>query len=293
MFHALYQSLYDPEGSLSFLRLFYYITSRAMFASVTAFLISIIVGRKGITSLFMAGATDQARDYGVVDVSSKRGTPTMGGILVVFATLITVLLWCDLTNRFVQILTGALLWFALIGIVDDVQKSKHKDPDRGMSRWPKFLLQVLFGLGVGVLLYHPSTSPLPGQLRSVLQVPFLKAPVADIWWVSILWTALIITFAANAVNFADGLDGLAIVPAFFVAAVYGVFAYVLGNQVHSAYLQFVGIPGAGEIAIFCLAFAGAALGFLWYNAYPAEVFMGDSGSLPLGGVLGTMSHPSS
>lgn len=289
MFYALYQWLYDPDGVLSFLRLFYYITSRAVFASVTALAISILVGQRGILNLFRIGATDQSRDYGVTDVTTKRGTPTMGGILIVFATAVSILIWCDLSNRFVQVLIGALVWFAGLGLLDDIRKTRHKDPDRGLGRWSKFLLQLAFGIGVGVLLYHPATSPLPDVLRSQLHVPFVKNPVVDLGWVYVLWTALIITFAANAVNFADGLDGLAVVPSFFAAVVYGVFGYVLGNQVYSAYLHFVGIPGAGEIAILCSALAGAAVGFLWYNAYPAEVFMGDSGALTLGGLLGTMA----
>ncbi len=287
MFHILYQALYDPDGWLSFLRLFNYITSRVVFASVTALLLSILLGRKGILLLFRAGMTDRVRDYGVMDVTSKRGTPTMGGVMIVLATAAATVLWCDLSNRFVQLLGASLIWFSALGLLDDVQKNRHRDAERGLSRWPKFILQATFGVAAGVFLAHPSSSPLPEELRNALLIPSVKSPVFDMGWFSIAWTALIITFAANAVNFADGLDGLAVVPAFFVAVVYGVFGYVLGNQVYSGYLQFQGIPGAGEIAIFCSALAGASVGFLWYNAYPAEVFMGDVGALSLGGVLGT------
>jgi len=289
MFNLLYDLLFQPDGSLSFLRLFNYITSRAMFAALTGLAISIVAGQRGILTLFRAGLTDRVRDYGVIDVSGKRGTPTMGGIIIVVATLIAALLWCDLTNPFVLIAVTAVVWFSLLGLSDDLRKNRHRDAEKGLRRWPKFLLQAVFGVGLGIVLYHPGLSPLPPELRSVLQLPFVKTPVTDLGWASIVFTALIVTFAANAVNFADGLDGLAVVPSFFVAAVYGVFGYVLGNQVYSSYLQFMKIPGAGELAIFCAGLVGASLGFLWYNTYPAEVFMGDAGSLTLGGVLGTMA----
>ncbi len=289
MLKLLYDLCYDPEGPLSFLRLFNYITSRAMFAALTGLVLSIASGQRGILTLFRAGFTDRARDYVVMDVSGKRGTPTMGGIIIVIASLVAALLWCDLGNRFVLIVLSSLLWFAFIGVCDDVQKNRYRDAERGLGRWPKFSLQLAFGVGLGILLYLPETSPLPPELRSVLQFPFVKHPIADIRVGSVLFNALIVVFAANAVNFADGLDGLAVVPSFFVTAVYGVFAYVLGNQVYSAYLQFAKIPGAGELSIFCAGLIGASVGFLWYNAYPAEVFMGDAGALPLGGVLGTLA----
>lgn len=289
MFKLLYELLFDPQGPLSFLRLFNYITSRAMFAGLTGLIISIAAGQRSILGLFRAGLTDRVRDYGVVDVSGKRGTPTMGGIIIVVATLLAVLLWCDLSNSFVLIATASLIWFAGLGIADDLGKNRHKDAEGGMKRWPKFLLQATFGLALGLILHLPGTSPLPESLRNALQLPFLKTPLADLGWGSVLVTTFIVTFAANAVNFADGLDGLAVVPSFFVAAVYGVFGYVLGNQVYSSYLQFVMIPGAGELAIFSAGLIGASVGFLWYNAYPAEVFMGDAGALTLGGILGTLA----
>ena len=289
MFHWLYDAFYDPDSVFSFLRLFNYISSRVVFASVTALTMSIILGKKGILMLFRSGMTDRARDHGVMDVSSKRGTPTMGGVFIVISTASGVLLWCNLANNFVLLLLAALVWYASLGILDDVLKNRHRDAEKGLSRWSKFCLQAIFALVAGVILYHPSTSPLPPQLRSVVLVPFVKSSLVDLGWGMIFWSALIITFAANAVNFADGLDGLAVVPALFVAVVYGIFAYVLGNQVYSSYLHFQGIPGVGEITIFCAALAGAAVGFLWYNAYPAEVFMGDAGAMTLGGVLGTLA----
>lgn len=285
----LYELFYQPSGFLSFLRLFHYITSRAVFACLTALVLSIALGRKGIPRLFLAGFTDQARDYGVVDVSTKRGTPTMGGVIIVISALIGVVLWCDLRNPFVLITLASLVWYACLGLVDDVLKHRRRHADRGLGRWSKFSLQMAFALGLGLVLYLPGVSPLPPGLRSVLQLPFVKSPVADLGWWSVVFTALVVTFAANAVNLADGLDGLAVVPAFFVAAVYGVFGYVLGNQVYSSYLHFQKIPGAGELSIFAASIIGSCVGFLWYNAYPAEVFMGDAGALPLGGVLGTMA----
>jgi phospho-N-acetylmuramoyl-pentapeptide-transferase len=287
--NLLYDLLYEPDGAFSFLRLFNYITSRAMFAALTGLAISILAGQRSILALFKAGFTDRVRDYGVLDISGKRGTPTMGGVMIVVATAVAAFLWCDLSNPFVLISAAALVWFSALGLVDDLQKHRFGDAEKGLRRWPKFLLQTAFGIGLGLILYMPATSPLPPELRSTLQLPFVKAPIVDLGWTSVLVTALIVAFAANAVNFADGLDGLAVVPAFFVAAVYGVFGYVLGNQVYSTYLQFVKIPGAGELAIFCAGLVGASVGFLWFNAYPAEVFMGDAGSLPLGGVLGTLA----
>ncbi|MBN1425689.1 phospho-N-acetylmuramoyl-pentapeptide-transferase [Candidatus Fermentibacteria bacterium] len=289
MLNLLYDSFFEPDGPFSFLRLFNYITSRAMFAALTGLAISVLAGQRGILALFRAGLTDRVRDYGVIDVSGKRGTPTMGGVIIVVATAVAALLWCDLSNPYVLLVGGSLVWFSALGLVDDLKKNRHRDSEKGLSRWPKFGLQAVFGIGLGIILYLPATSPLPPELRDVLQLPFVKTPVATLGWGSVLLTALIITFAANAVNFADGLDGLAVVPAFFVAAVYGVFGYVLGNQVYSSYLQFIKMPGAGELAIFCAGMVGASVGFLWYNAYPAEVFMGDAGSLPLGGVLGTLA----
>jgi len=291
MFHALYAWLYTAEGPFSFLRLFHYLSSRAIFAVITTFFLTIVMGRPFIRYLYRIGMRDAAPRSFLAETSqnSKAGTPTMGGLLIIFATLLDVLLWCDLTNRYVLLLLFSSVWFSGLGIVDDYLKIRHRDSDKGLSRGKKYLFQIAFGLLFGALFLHPHTSPLPRDVVTKLYVPFYKYDVLDLSWAYMVFIVLMIVYAANAINFADGIDGLAIVPSSYVIVVYGAFAYVLGNIRYSQYLMFTYLPGSGEIVIFCAALLGACVGFLWYNSYPAEVFMGDTGSLFLGGVIGTMT----
>jgi len=287
---VIYQllNLLAADGDLTLVRLLRYVTSRAMLAFLTSFGLCLIFGRSIIHWLYRNGYRDTVRDYGVISVDDKRGTPTMGGIMIIGTCLISALLWCDLSNRFVQLLLFAGVWFAVLGNVDDRAKIKYKDSDKGLSRAAKYALQGGFALIFGTLLLHPATTPLPAHLASQLFVPFYKYPVVNLSWAYLVVIVLMVVYSANAINFADGLDGLAIVPTIFVVLVYGIFAYLFGNFVYAGYLLYDYLPGAGEMAIYAAAVIGASVGFLWYNAYPAEVFMGDTGSLFLGGTVGTM-----
>ncbi len=289
MFHALYLWLYDPQGPISFIRLFNYLSSRAIFAIITSFCFTLIAAPPLIRALYRMGIRDVQRVEMEPDQDQKKaGTPTMGGVIMVSATLLSTLLWCDLTNGFILILLLASCWFFLLGYCDDRRKIRYQDSERGLSRGMKYLGQISFGLILSLLFLHPSTSPVPPEVASKLYVPFYKYPLVDLHWAYTLVIVLFVVYAANAINFADGMDGLAVVPAAYAVAVYGVFAYILGNANYSRYLMFDYLPGSGEVAIFCAALLGACVGFLWYNSYPAEVFMGDTGSMFLGGVLGTM-----
>jgi phospho-N-acetylmuramoyl-pentapeptide-transferase len=289
MFYWLADLLYDPEGALSFLRLISYLSVRAILAFITAFGFSLIFGRRIILWLMRRGARETIRDYSDFLHEAKKGTPTMGGILLFLSIAIPALLWCNLSNKFIILVVGATFWFFLIGCWDDLQKLQGKDSDKGLSRIEKLLLQGLFGVIVGYLLFFTSWTPFPADIANAIFIPFMKAPILQLSWVTFLFVVFVILSISNAVNFADGLDGLAVVPASVVAGVYGIFAYVLGNTILSEYLLYPYIPGSGEMTVFCAAVMGGGLGFLWFNAYPAQVFMGDSGSIMLGGVLATMA----
>jgi phospho-N-acetylmuramoyl-pentapeptide-transferase len=289
MFHALYVWLYDPDGFFSFLRLFNYLTSRAIFAVITSFFFVLIAGRPMIRALYQRGLRDTLRiEVFPSSDPKKAGTPTMGGLILLLATLLSAFFWCDLTNRFIQILLFASVWFSVLGFLDDTRKIRHQDSSRGLSRGKKYFGQILYGLLLSIVFLHPNLSPVPAGIAPKLFLPFYKFPVLDLSWGYALVIILSILYAANAINFADGMDGLAIVPSAYVIAVYGAFAYVLGNAKYSRYLMFDFFPGAGEVIIFCAVLVGACVGFLWFNSYPAEVFMGDTGSMFLGGVVGTM-----
>lgn len=268
--------------------LFGYSTSRAVFAFVTAFLVGLAFGRPIINALYRKGMRSKERTYGDINTESKAGTPVMGGFILLAAGLGAVLLWCDLSNTRIQVLLLACVWFAAIGFLDDYGKVKHGGADAGMSRAGKYLSQIGFGVLLGIYLIHPDLTPFKGGTEGLIYLPFIKEPVLDIGWWYVPFAVLVIIYSANAVNFADGLDGLAVVPSLFVLMVFGVFAFVLGNSSLSAYLFYPYTEGAGELTVFCAAMVGACLAFLWFNAHPAEVFMGDTGSLMLGGAFGTV-----
>lgn len=370
----------------SIARLSRYITFRTIMAMLTSFLVSLMIGRHVINLLYRYKIRDVVRDYTEMSTGSKRGTPTMGGILILISLFAAVFLWADLSNPYIWYLIFAGIWFAAIGAADDFLKIKYRDSDKGLSRKAKYILQIGYAVIFGVLFLSSSTTPVPhpgkastcrvkwsktcevrctrntdcqsracGVAHSVcirgkcsvrmstaskepqtkrissshkkqschtddiciqkygrgatchkpwlvqlknnekipfrpsqLYVPFYKNPIMDLSWLYILVIIFFIVYAANAVNFADGLDGLSTVPALFSYAVYGVYAYIFGNAILSQYLLFPMMPGAGEVAVFCGAVVGAGVGFLWFNSYPAEVFMGDTGSMALGGMLGTM-----
>ncbi|MBI1396479.1 MAG: phospho-N-acetylmuramoyl-pentapeptide-transferase [Betaproteobacteria bacterium] len=261
-----------------------YLTLRAVLATMTALVISFVVGPAMIRKLTVYKIGQSVRDDGPQTHLSKAGTPTMGGALILVAIGVTTLLWADLANRFVWIVLAVTLGFGVVGWVDDYRKVVYRNPKGLPARW-KYFWQSVIGLAAAIAL---SVSSLSAQTEFI--VPFFKFvayPMGAIGFVVLSYFVIVGT--SNAVNLTDGLDGLAILPTVMVGSALGVFAYVAGNAVFSKYLGFPHIPGAGELTVFCAALAGAGLGFLWFNAYPAEVFMGDVGALALGAALGTVA----
>jgi phospho-N-acetylmuramoyl-pentapeptide-transferase len=264
---------------------FTYITLRAVLACLTALLISFIIGPTMIRKLTAYKVGQAVRDDGPQTHLAKAGTPTMGGALSLAAITITVLMWADLENRLVWIVLWVMLGFGAIGWVDDYRKVVARNP-RGLSARAKFFWQSV--IGIAAACYLAFYTSLPAQTEFI--VPFFKQvayPLGAIGF--IVMTFFVIVGTSNAVNLTDGLDGLAIMPTVMIGSALGLFAYVAGHAVFSKYLGFPYIPGAGELAVFCGAIAGAGLAFLWFNAYPAEVFMGDVGALALGAALGTIA----
>jgi phospho-N-acetylmuramoyl-pentapeptide-transferase len=264
---------------------FSYLTLRAVLATLTALTISFIVGPAVIRKLTALKIGQSVRSDGPQTHLVKAGTPTMGGALILVSVTVTTLLWADLSNEYVWVALLTLVGFGLIGWVDDWRKVVEKN-SRGLpSRW-KYFWQSLIGLAVAVYLWN--TASLPAHTELIL--PFFKnATLALSAAAFIALTYFVVVGSSNAVNLTDGLDGLAILPTVMVASALAIFAYVAGNAVFSKYLGVPFVPGAGELAIFCAAMAGAGLAFLWFNAYPAEVFMGDVGALALGAALGVVA----
>ncbi len=289
MLYFLSKLLMKKFASLSFLRLFTYITFRGMLSFIFAFFLVLLLGRRIINKLYRAGIRDEVRQYGLSSSFEKKGTPTMGGIIIMIACLITTLIWCKLDNGFIWLVLLSAYYFGAIGIIDDYLKKKYKSSDKGLSRKYKYLSQIGFGIVFGILVLNNSTSPLPENLQSVLTMPFLKNFFLELSFFYVFVIVFFIVYSANAVNFADGLDGLATVPSLFVIGVYGLFAYIFGNVKLSEHFLYPFIPNSGELAVFSATVVGCLVGFLWFNSYPAEVFMGDSGSLFLGGIIGAMA----
>ncbi|MDJ0722402.1 MAG: phospho-N-acetylmuramoyl-pentapeptide-transferase [Desulfobacterales bacterium] len=278
----IYHLLYPLHTSISAFNVFRYITFRTIYASLTAFLICFVLGPWVIKRLRRLQVGQFIRDDGPETHFKKSGTPTMGGVLIIGAIVAATLLWANLTNFYVWIALGVLVATGLIGFIDDY-RMQIKKRSKGLGAREKFLLQCMVALACGLLLYF-----YPGFSTRVT-VPFLKNVQPDLGWGYILFTMLVIVGASNAVNLTDGLDGLAIGPLAIVAATYMVFAYVTGHVKFAQYLQINYVAGVGEIAVFCGAMVGAGLGFLWFNAYPAQVFMGDVGSLSLGSAIGAIA----
>lgn len=264
---------------------FSYITLRAVLAMLTALMISFIVGPTMIRKLTAYKIGQSVRDDGPQTHLIKAGTPTMGGALILVAMAISTLLWADLRNPYVWVVLVTTMGFGAIGWVDDWRKVVHRNP-KGLSAKAKYFWQSLIGLGVALFLAMTATLP----AHTELIVPFFKLVTIPLGGTAFVVLAyLVIVGSSNAVNLTDGLDGLAIMPTVMVAGALALFAYVAGNFVFSRYLGVPFVPGAGELAVFCTALAGAGLGFLWFNAYPAEVFMGDVGALALGAALGVVA----
>ena len=264
---------------------FNYITLRAVLATLTALVISFVVGPSLIRKLTHYKVGQSVRNDGPQTHLIKAGTPTMGGALIIVGIAVATLLWADLSNRFVWVVLLTTLGFGIVGWVDDWRKVVHRNP-KGLSAGAKYFWQSLIGFGVAVYLFQTATVPAETELI----VPFFKTLVLPLTAVSfIVLTYFVIVGTSNAVNLTDGLDGLAIMPTVMVGSALAIFAYVAGHAYFSNYLGVPYVPGAGELAVFCAAIAGAGLGFLWFNAYPAEVFMGDVGALALGAALGTVA----
>lgn len=270
--------LHSRFGSIGLLRLAEYLTIRAIGAALTAVVLMLIVTPRFIWYLHRRGVVDQWRDTGVPSAFDKAGTPVMGGTVMIGCILVGTLLWCNLQSRYVLTVLIALLWFGAIGLVDDLAKWRTGSGNSGMTEAMKLLLQGAFALGFIGLLASPY-SPLPPAQASALYVPFVKVPIARSAMIYLPFVFIFVMLVGNAVNITDGMDGLAIVPSVFVIGVLGFFAYIMGNAIWARYLFYPFLKDAGELIVFCAAFAGAGIGFLWYNAYPAQIFMGDAGSL--------------
>ncbi len=261
-----------------------YLTLRSILGVLTALFISFILGPYLIRHLTDRQIGQSIRNDGPETHLGKTGTPTMGGLLILISITFSTLCWVDLDNRYIFVVLAVTLLFGIIGLMDDYKKVIHSDP-QGLKIGYKYTAQSLVGFGAATYLYQSAVLPVETQLI----VPFLKSFVFDLGWSYIVLAYFVIVGSSNAVNLTDGLDGLAILPTVMVAGALGIFAYAAG---HIGFAEYLGIPyiaGAGEVVVFCSAIVGAGLGFLWFNTYPAQVFMGDIGALSLGAALGTVA----
>lgn len=278
----LYHLLYPLHTEYSVLYVFRYITFRTIYATITALMISFMLGPWLIAALQRMQVRQTIRKVGPESHYVKEGTPTMGGALILLAIIIPTLLWADLTNLYIWVTLLVTTGYGIIGFVDDYLKVVRRNC-HGISARQKMFWQILVALVAILLLYSQ------GDFNAHLSVPFFKNVSPYLGVLYIPFAVLVMVGASNAVNLTDGLDGLAIGPMIIAAATFMLLAYLVGNAELSSYLQITGIQGAGELAVLCGAMVGAGLGFLWFNTYPAQVFMGDVGSLSLGGALGTIA----
>jgi len=278
----LYHLLYPLHTTFIGFNVFRYITFRCICGAITAFLIMYIFGPAFIRAMKRLQIGQVVRDDGPETHLAKQGVPTMGGLLILVAISLSTLLWARLDSSLVWLLQFTTLFYGLIGAIDDYRKVSRKNSKGLSARW-KMVLQIGGASVVGLyILLHPG-------FDGHLSLPFLKHLYPDLGWFYVIFAIIVIVGASNAVNLTDGLDGLAAGPTIIAAAVYLVFSYLAGHLVLAQYLQIPYVPGSGELAIICGAIVGACLGFLWYNAYPAQMFMGDVGSLALGGALGAVA----
>ncbi|MFT2109841.1 phospho-N-acetylmuramoyl-pentapeptide-transferase [Marinomonas sp. 2405UD68-3] len=276
---ADYLSQYD-----AFFTVFNYLSLRAILSVLTALAISLLIGGKAIILLQKLQMEQAIRNDGPKSHLNKAGTPTMGGALIIFSISVSTLLWGDLSNRYVWVVLLATLAFGVIGWVDDYKKVVEKNPRGLPSRW-KYFWQSVVGLCVAIYLYVSAVTP----AETALIVPLFKDVVIPMGIFYVVLTYFVIVGTSNAVNLTDGLDGLAILPTVLVGGALGLFAYLTGNVKFAEYLLIPYVDGTGEIMIFCSALVGAGLGFLWFNTYPAQIFMGDVGALALGAALGVIA----
>jgi phospho-N-acetylmuramoyl-pentapeptide-transferase len=280
----LYRILYGLHEYYSPLNVFRYITFRAALAVISAMLLSLFIGPRIISWLKRVSVTQQIRNDGPQTHLKKSGTPTMGGIIIIISIVVSLLLWGDVENMYVWVMVLSLLGYGGIGLLDDYLKVIRKNP-RGLRACYKFGAQILLALAIGVLLYMNPKDP----YTDVLSIPFFKRWLFDLGWFYIPFSILVIVGSSNAVNLTDGIDGLAIGLVGIALLANMILVYISGNAKFAQYLQVLYLQGTGELTVVCGAMLGAALGFLWFNSYPADVFMGDVGSLSLGGALGTLA----
>jgi len=278
----LYLWLYPLHTDISIFNVFRYLSFRMIYAAITAFLIAFVLAPPMIKKFQEWGLGQKIRDEGPRHHLSKSGTPTMGGLLILFSVLLTTVLWADITNQYVWLVIIAVVGFGLVGFVDDYIKIK-KGRSKGLTVLQKLFSQLAVASGIALFVYF---SP---AYSTELSVPFFKNFSPDLGILYIPFAILVIIGCSNAVNLTDGLDGLAIGPVIIAAMAYTVVAWATGNKLVSDYLLIPHIQGAGELAVLTSSIVGSSLGFLWFNTYPASVFMGDVGSLPLGSALGTVA----
>ncbi|QKT03049.1 phospho-N-acetylmuramoyl-pentapeptide-transferase [Ectothiorhodospiraceae bacterium 2226] len=281
MLYALTQYLAQFHTGFT---VFQYLTLRAILGILTALVISLAFGPYMIRRLIRHQIGQNVRDDGPASHLAKAGTPTMGGAMILVAIAVGTLLWADLTSRYTWVVLLTTLAFGVIGWYDDYKKLVLGD-SRGLAARYKYLWQSVLGFGAAIILYYTAQTPVETQFI----VPFLKHAVIDLGPAFVLLAYLVIVGSSNAVNLTDGLDGLAIMPAVLVAGALGIFAYASGHAHFANYLGIPHVPGVGELVVFCGALVGAGLGFLWFNTYPAQVFMGDMGALALGAALGLVA----
>jgi len=280
----LYWLTQQLQGQYHAFRVFQYLTFRSILAALTALIVGLFLGPLMIRWLSQLQIGQVVRDDGPKTHLSKQGTPTMGGVLILLGIVISCLLWGDLTQASLWLVMLVTLGYGLIGWIDDYRKVVHKNSKGLLPRW-KYLWQSIIALVAVMFLYQTSSLPVQTQLV----IPFFKNSMVELGWLFPIFAYFVIVGCSNAVNLTDGLDGLATMPIVMVAGALGVFAYASSNIIYAHYLTIPYVPNAGELTIFCAAIVGAGLGFLWYNSYPAQVFMGDVGSLSLGAALGIIA----
>jgi len=281
----LYELLYPLRELFFGFNIFQYISFRAIGAAITALLISFLIGPKIIRTLLVHQIGETIRKSGPASHQEKEGTPTMGGIIILLAIILPTILWARLDDRYILLILMATLWMGGIGFLDDYLKVIKKYPKGLIARY-KMIGQISLGLIIGSILYF---NPISEPIKSVISLPFVANGTFDLGWFYIPLVVLVVTGTSNAVNLTDGLDGLATGLVAIATLVFGAIAYASGRFDYSDYLNILYLPGTGELFIFCLALIGASIGFLWYNAHPAKVFMGDTGSLAMGAALGTLA----
>lgn len=278
----IYHLLYPLHTTFSSFNVFRYITFRTIYAAITALIICFVVGPWMIRKLQALQIGQQVRNDGPNSHLAKQGTPTMGGLLIIFAVVLSTLLWANLTIDYVWLVLLVTVGYGLIGYLDDYQKLIKKN-SKGLSGKVRLAGEIAIALVVSIYLYFKT------GFTTAITIPFFKTVLPDLGWGYFVLTTFVIVGSANAVNLTDGLDGLAIGPVITCFLTYLIFAYLAGNIRIAGYLQIPYVAGTGELSVFCGAMAGAGIGFLWYNTYPAQVFMGDVGALSLGGSLGTLA----